>query len=74
MSEKNVILLTDISSSQTDTELVVRAAVSSSPFDAPEKKVAREKGDESPVGGPEGPVEEGDVCETEAGTEADAED
>ena len=28
----------------------------------------------SPVGGPEGPIEVGGVCETEAGTEADVED
>ena len=44
------------------------------PFDVPEEKVAGERGEESPVGGPEGPIEVGGVCETEAGTEADVED
>ena len=39
-----------------------------------EEKVAGESGEESPVGGPEGPNEVGGVCETEAGTEADVED
>ena len=37
MSEKIVILLEDISSCQADTESVVRAAVSLSPFDVPEE-------------------------------------
>ena len=74
MSEKRVILLEDISSSQADTESVVRAAVSPSPFDVPEEKVFGERGEESPVGGPEGPTEVSGVCETEAGTEADLED
>ena len=74
MSEKSVILLQDISSSQADTELVVQAAVSRSPFDVPEENVAGERSEENPVGGPEGPIEVGVVCETEAGTEADAED
>ena len=40
--------------------------------DAPEEKVAGERGEESPVGGPKGPAE--DLCETELGTEADVED
>ena len=31
----------------------------------------RERGEDSPVGGPQGPIEVGGVCETEAGTEAD---
>ena len=44
MSEKSAILLADISSSQADTELVVRAAVSPFPIDAPEEKVVG-KGD-----------------------------
>ena len=74
MSEESVILLEDISLSQADTESVVRAAVSLSPFAVPEKKVAGERGVESPVGGPEGPTEVGGVCETEADTEADVED
>ena len=40
----------------------------------PEENVAGERGEESPVGGLEGPIEAGGVCETEAGTEVDAED
>ena len=72
MSEDSVILLEDIGSSQGDTESVVRAAVSPSPSDAPEEKVAGERGEESPEAGPEGPVE--DVCGTEAGTQADVEE
>ena len=76
MSEKSVTLLEDIRSSQADPESVVGVAVaeivvSPFPLDAPEEKVV-EIGEESPVRGPKGPVE--DVCETEAGTEADLED
>ena len=63
----------DISSSQADTESVVQAAVS--PFcDVSGEKIVRERGKESPARDPEGLIEEGDVCETEAGTEADVED
>ena len=43
MSERSVILLEDISSSQPDTERVVRAAVSPSTFDALEVNVAGER-------------------------------
>ena len=43
-------------------------------FAVPEQKVAGERGEESPVGGPERAMEVGGVCETEAGTEADVED
>ena len=43
-------------------------------MDVPEENVAGERGEESPVGGLERPVEVGGVCETEAGTEANAED
>ena len=71
MSEKSVSLFEEIGSSHADTESVVRAAVSPSHFDVPEEKVAGERGDESPVGSPEEPIEEGGMCETEAGTEAD---
>ena len=60
--------------SQVYNKSAVQAAVSSSPFAVPEGKVARERGEESPVGGPEGPNEIGCVCKTEAGTEADVED
>ena len=74
MSEKNVIVLENISSFQADTVSVVRAAVSSSPVDFPEENVAGARGEESPVGGPEGPIEEGSVCETEADRVADVED
>ena len=56
------------------TQTVVRAAVSPSPFDVPEENNTGKRGDESSVGGPEGPNEGGGVCETESGTEADVED
>ena len=52
----------------------VQAAVFPSPFAVPEDKIVGERGEESPVGGPEGPTEVGGVCETEAGTAADVED
>ena len=74
MSGETSILLEEISSSQADSKSVVQAAVSPSPFDVAEEKVAGERNEESPAGGPEGPNEVGDVCETEAGTEADEED
>ena len=70
MSEDSVIFLAEISSSQKDNKSAVQAAVSSSPFVVPEENIAGERGEESPVGGAEGPVEVGGVCETEAGTEA----
>ena len=54
--EKSFILLEDISS----------------PFDVPEEKVAGDRGENSPVGRPEGRLE--DVCETEVGTKADVGD
>ena len=74
MSEESVILLREISSSQADNKSVVQAAITPSPFDVPEKKVARERGEESLVRGPEGPTEIGGACDTEAGTEEDVED
>ena len=74
MSEDSVIFLAEISSSQADNKSAVQAAVSPSLFVAPEDKIAAERGEESPVGGPEGPTEVGGVCKTEAGTEADVED
>ena len=43
-------------------------------FDVPQEKVAGERGEDSPVRGPEGPSEVSGVCETETGTEADVED
>ena len=73
MSE-NVILLEEFSSFQADTESVIRAVVSPSPSDTPEKKVAEDSGEESSVGGSEGPVKENGVYETEAGTEGDVKD
>ena len=39
--------------SQADTESVVRDAVSPYPFDVSEEKIAGQRGEESPVGGPE---------------------
>ena len=74
MSEDSVNFLAEINSSQVDNKSAVQAAVSPSPFVVPEENVAGERGEESPVGGLEGPIEVGGVCETEAGTEADAED
>ena len=74
MSEDSVIFLAEINSSQVDNKSAVRAGVSPSPFVVPEENVAGERVEESPVGGPEGPIEIGGVCETEAGTEADVED
>ena len=74
MSEDSVIFLAEVNSSQVDNKSAVQAAVSPSPFVVPEENVAGERGEESPVRGPEGPIEAGGVCETEAGTEIDAED
>ena len=74
MSEDSVIFLAQVSSSQVDTKSAVQAAVSPSPLNVPEENVAGERGEESPVGALERPVEVGGVCEAEAGTEADAED
>ena len=74
MSEESVILLMRTSSSQADKKSVVQAAVSPSLFDNPEENVAGERGEGSPVRGPDGPNEVGCVCETEAGTEADVEE
>ena len=74
MSEDNVILLAEVNSSQAVKKSAVQAAVSPSPVVVPEENVAGERAEESPVGGPEGPIEVGGVCETEAGTEVDVED
>ena len=74
MSEESVVFLAEINSSQADNKSAVQAAVSPSPCVVPEQNVAGERGEESPVGGPEGPIEVGGVCESEAGTEADVED
>ena len=74
MSEDSVIFLAEVSSFQVDTKSAVQAAVSPSPLNVPEENVAGERGEESPVGGLERPVEVGGVCEAEAGTEADVED
>ena len=74
MSEDSVVFLAEINSSHVDNKSAVQAAVSPSPFGVPEENVAGERGDESPVGGPKGPIEVGSVCDTEAGTEADVED
>ena len=74
MSEYKVISLAEVNSSQADNKSAVQAAVPPSPSVVPEENVAGERGEESPVGGLEGPIEVGGVCETEAGTETDAED
>ena len=74
MSEDSVIFLAEINSSQVDNKSAVQAAVSNSPFVVPEENVAGERGEESLVGGPQGPIEVGGVCETEVGTEANVED
>ena len=74
MSGDSVIFLAKINSSQVVKKSAVQAAVSPSPLNVPEEKVVGERGEESPVGGLEGPIEVGGVCETAAGTETDAED
>ena len=74
MSEDSVFFLAEINSSQADNKSAVQVAVSPSPVVVPEENVAGERGEESPVGGPWGPIELGGVCETEPGTEADVED
>ena len=74
MSEKSVILLEVISSSQADTKSAVQAAVFLSRFDVLEEKVAGERSEGSPVRGPEGPNKVGGVCQTETGKDADVED
>ena len=74
MSEESVIILAEISSSKADNKSAVGVAVFFSPFAVPEETAAGERGKESPLGGPEGPNEVGGLCETEGGTEADAED
>ena len=75
MSEDSVIFLAEINSSQADNKSAVQAAVSPSPcVVVPEENVAGKRGQESPAGGPEGPVEVGGVYETEAGAEVDVQD
>ena len=73
MSEDSVIFLAEVNSSQAGNKSAVQATVSPSPVVVPEENVAGEGVKESPVGGPEGPIEVSSVCETEAGTEADVE-
>ena len=74
MSEDSVIFLAENNSSQVDNKSAVQAAVSLSPVVVPEENVAGEGGEESPVGGPEGPIEVGGACGREVGTEVDVED
>ena len=74
MSEDTAIFLAEIRSSQADNKSAVQVAVCLSPFAVPEENVAGERGGESTLGGPEGPIVVGGMCETEAGTEADVED
>ena len=74
MSEDSVIFLAEVNSYQADKKLAVQVAVSPPPFIVPDENVVGERGEETPVGGPEGPIEVGGVCETEAATEADVED
>ena len=57
-----------------DNKSAVQTAVSPSPVVVPKENIAKERGEESLVGGLEGPIEVGGVCETEASTEADVED
>ena len=71
MPKDSVMFLLEISLSQAYIKSAVQAAVSPSPFVVPEENNAGERGEESPVGGPEAPIEVGRVCETKAGTEAD---
>ena len=74
MSEESANFLGEFSSSQADNKSAVQTAVSPSPFAVPKEKFAGERGEESPVGGPERPTEVSGVCETEVGTEPDVED
>ena len=74
MSEDSVIFLAEVNSSQVDTKSAVQPAVSPFPLNVPEENVAGERGEESPVGGLERPLEVGGVCRIEAGSDADAED
>ena len=74
MSEDSVIFLAQISSSQADNRSAVQAVISPSTFAVPEDEIAGERGEESPVGGPEGPTEVSGVCESQAGTATDVED
>ena len=73
-SEDSVVFIAEINSSQADKKSADQAAVSTSPVVVPEEYVAGERGEKSPVGGSEVPIEVGGVCETEAGTEVDVED
>ena len=52
-----MIFLAEVSSSQVDTKSAVQANFSPSPLNVPEENVAGERGEESPVGGLEKPVE-----------------
>ena len=74
MSEVSVIFLAEINSSQVENKSAVQAAVSPSLLVVPEENVTGERGEESPVGGLEGPIEVGGVSKTVAGSEADKED
>ena len=74
MSEDSVIFFAEVISSQAENKSAVQAAVSSSPVVVPEENVTGVRGEESPVGGPEGPIEVGGAFEAEAGTDTDAED
>ena len=80
MSEKSVILLEEISSSQADTESIFRAsgtdiAISHHLPCAPEEKVVVERCEENPGGVPEQLVFGGrGETDEEAGTEADIKD
>ena len=74
MSENSVIFLAENSLTQRDKNSAVQAAISPSPFAVPEENFAGERGEESLVGGPEGSIVVGGVCETEADTEAHVED
>ena len=74
MSEDCVIFLVEINWSQVDNKSGVQSAVSPSPVVVPEENVAGEKGEESPVGCPEGPIEVGGVRETKACNKDEDED
>ena len=74
MSEESVIFLGEIISSQADSRSAVQAPIFPSPFAVPEENVVGERGEDRPVGSPEGPTEVSGVCETRAGNDADVED
>ena len=74
MSEKSAIRLKILVRSQRTLSQLFELLFPLPPVDFSEEKFAGGKDEESPVGAPEGPIEIGGVCQTEADTEAEVED